>query len=115
MSAMARDHTRMNSELANTPSDWFRISRTPGWFVYTMYESAGRIAAPLYVGMTKHPYARLSHHRRLQVWWPLVGDIVIERYDSESDAAEAEERYIHWWKPLFNVTGNVHTPQQENA
>lgn len=100
---------------ASDPSSWRRLSRPGWWFVYTMHESQRRISVPLYVGMTGDLYRRLSIHRRDRVWWPLVGDIVLERFASKQDAAEAEELRIHKLRPLFNITGNVHaTPAKDH-
>lgn len=100
---------------AGDPSGWFRMSRDDGWFVYTLHADHSRVVPPLYVGMTGHLYDRLSHHRRQQAWWPLVGDIVIEKYATRADAAEAEERAIYALQPLFNTVGNIHTPAQTEA
>jgi predicted GIY-YIG superfamily endonuclease len=104
------------SAWATNPGGW-RYARNGDdfWFVYTMYEAQWRIDTPLYVGVTHQLYERLSHHRRRQVWWPLVGEIVVEHFNDRAAAFEAEERHIHAMRPLFNIVGNVHTPELEVA
>lgn len=98
---------------ARQSSGWRDAGKAGGWFVYAMYEADRRVKPPLYVGVTGNLYERLSTHRRRQAWWPLVGDIVIERFADRGDAYDAEDRRIYVLQPLFNTACNIHTPRSE--
>lgn len=111
---MARDHTRINLS-ASRPSGWREVGKTADWFVYATYESQGRVKPPLYIGVTKQLYMRLAQHRRVQAWWPLVGNITVQPFGNKEDAYEAEELLIYLLRPMFNSVNNVHRPTPEVA
>lgn len=119
---MARDYARIHRDIWGDdghplivgPTDsprWRREGKAVGWWVYTLYAEHPRVKPPIYVGFTGHLCDRLSNHRSDRAWWPLVGDIVIERFDDRGDALEAEDRRIFKLQPLFNIAGNTHTPR----
>lgn len=97
---------------ARFTEDWPKDQR---WRVYTMYEITEAVRVPLYVGCTHQLHARLGQHRRNRAWWPLVGAIVVEHYDTRSDALDAEHARIRVMQPLFNIAGNVHNPGLEDT
>jgi hypothetical protein len=123
---VARDHAQAHlkawgddaNPLIVGPIDsprWRREGKATGWWVYTLYAEHPRVKPPLYVGFTGRLCDRLSHHRSHQEWWPLVGDIVIERFADRFDALEAEDRRIFKLQPLFNIAGNAHKPRFDPA
>lgn len=95
-------------------SEWRAIYEPGHWYVYVLYTDRVQ-RHPVYVGMTCHILNRLSQHRRIKAWWPLVDHIIVDRCDSQEDAAELEERFIYRMKPLFNVVSNQHTTAEVDA
>lgn len=63
----------------------------------------------LYVGYTVDPVQRLSDHADHQPWWDEVARTFPTWYDTEEEAAAAEDRAIKTEFPVYNVQG-VLTP-----
>jgi hypothetical protein len=63
----------------------------------------------LYVGYTVDPVQRMNDHANLQPWWGEVARTFPTWYDTEEEAAAAEDRAIKTEFPVYNVQG-VLTP-----
>jgi len=69
---------------------------------HVVYRLRGFTGCLLYVGCTNDFDRRLSEHRRLVPWFPLVHSADIERFPGPDAAFAAERQAIRDEHPLFN-------------
>lgn len=70
----------------------------PG-FVYRLLDADDRT---LYIGVTGNVPQRLSKHRTMSGFWPLVAGCEVQPYESWAEAYRAEQRAIHANPGVFN-------------
>jgi hypothetical protein len=58
----------------------------------------------LYIGISVNAVARLAQHRD-QTWFPRIGTITVERFDTYEEAECAELRAICYEGPIHNIRG----------
>lgn len=68
--------------------------------LYRFFGSEGEL---LYVGISLHPFARMSQHRGDKSWWGEVASTTIERFPSRPAVLEAEREAIKSERPRYNI------------
>lgn len=72
----------------------------PG-YLYRYWAVSGVL---LYIGISVNAVARLAQHRG-QEWFPRIGTITVERFDTYAEAELAELRAICFEGPFHNMKG----------
>lgn len=75
--------------------------------LYRYFDSEGQL---LYVGITKNPFDRQSHHAANQSWWQDVCTATYEHFENRTDALKAEAFCIGTELPKYNKQGPVLSP-----
>lgn len=73
-----------------------------------LYRHFGKSGELLYVGISLHPIARQSQHRRSAAWYQDIVSVTFEWHATRGEAEEAERLAIQTESPLYNV---VHRPK----
>ncbi len=71
--------------------------------LYRHFDAAGRL---LYVGISLCPFTRTRQHGMLSDWFDDVVRVEIERFDTRSQAEQAEYAAIRNERPIHNGTFN---------
>lgn len=72
--------------------------------LYRYFDSEGQL---LYVGITKNPFDRQSHHALNQPWWYEVSAAKFEHFEKRSFALMEEQFVIGTELPRYNKQGPV--------
>lgn len=72
--------------------------------LYRYFDSEGQL---LYVGITKNPLDRQSHHAANQLWWQEVNSATFEHFQQRSFALIQEQFVIGTELPKYNKQGPV--------
>ncbi len=93
--------------VAAWPFDTFPALAPDPTALYRAYGADGN-AAPLYIGVSKHPLYRWQQHARLKPWWNEdVESLSVVWFETRGEALRAEAAAIHAEDPVHNV---VHKP-----
>lgn len=72
--------------------------------LYRYFASDGQL---LYVGVTKNPFDRQSHHAQNQPWWTEVSTATFQHFTNRDLALDAETYAIGAELPKYNKAGPV--------
>jgi hypothetical protein len=75
----------------------------PKQALYRHFDAAGQL---LYVGISLCPFTRTRQHGMLSDWFDQVVRVEIERFDTRSQAEQAEYAAIRNERPIHNGTFN---------
>lgn len=76
-----------------------------GYFVYFLWGDDP--ATPLYVGQSRNLLSRLGSHMGDPRKFPDVRRVTIRRYGSEQEMDRAEDQFIGWYQPPWNILGVI--------
>ena len=78
-------------------------------YLYRVFDDHGGL---LYIGVSDAPMRRFGQHHRTAPWADQVAQILVEPFETRSEAEEAERIAIADERPAYNV---VHNPQSDPA